>query len=498
MGTEQMDGDQVNPCEDPPGDLLDTSAAGPAAIRGSLIRAGGYVGNALIALLGVSLLIRHIGVVEFGHYVTVVSLVTLAATLSDAGLTTVGIREYAVRMPEERDRLMANLLGLRLALTVIGVLGAASFAIVAGYERRLVVGTLIAGAGIVLTVLQGTYGMPLTAMLRLGTVTVLDMGRQLLQTALTVALVIAGGTLLDFLALPILVGVVMLLITIRIVRGSMPRRPRFERTECLPLLRSVVPIAIAVAVAAVYFRLALILMSLIASAAQTGFYATSYRVIEVIVLLPGLLVGAAFPLLARAARDDADRLRYAVQRLSDAMVILGGFVFVSLVLGADAMIHLLAGGTSDASVPVLEIQAVAVAVNFIATPWNFALLSLARYRDVLWVSLIGVAVLVVAALVLVPALDAQGAALAVVAGDTTQGVLICALARRRLPAVKVSRRVALAVLAGSGLSLLTLGLDGLPSVGRVAVGAVAYVVVIFAARAVPEELVSALRSRNGR
>ena len=45
-------------------------------------------------------------------------------------------------------------------MTVIGAACAALFAVIAGYEDRLVLGMLIARAGIVLTVLQGTYAVP--------------------------------------------------------------------------------------------------------------------------------------------------------------------------------------------------------------------------------------------------------------------------------------------------------------------------------------------------
>ena len=42
--------------------------------------------------------------------------------------------------------------------------------------------------------------------------------------------------------------------------------------------------------------------------------------------VPLLLVGAAFPILSRAARDDAARLRYASQRTLDLMLMLGVWV----------------------------------------------------------------------------------------------------------------------------------------------------------------------------
>src|SRR6476659_521100 len=118
-------------------DLLDTPQAGPTAIRGSLLRVGGYVAGTLMSILSVSLLIRHLGVTDFGRYVTVLSLVTIVQGVTDAGLSQIGIREYSTRRGSDRDALMRNLTGVRLVLTFAGILAATGFAAVAGYEGDL-------------------------------------------------------------------------------------------------------------------------------------------------------------------------------------------------------------------------------------------------------------------------------------------------------------------------------------------------------------------------
>ena len=497
-GPTQTDPEGEGASEALPRDLLDTSAAGPTAIRGSLLRTGGYVASAVVGLVSVSLVIRELGVVDFGHYVTVLSLVTLAATLSDAGLTTLAIREYSVRTAGERDRLMANLLGLRLVLTTLGVLGAVAFGLAAGYESRLLVGTLIAGWGILLLVLQGTYAVPLTSMLRLGVVTALDFGRQVLNTLLTLGLVLAGGTLLAFLAVPIPIGIAMLVLTAWLVRGQMPMMPRADLGEWRELLRTLVPLGLATAVGAIYFRVTIITMSLVASEQQTGYYATSYRVLEVVVALPALIVASAFPLLARAARDDTRRLTYAIQRLSEAMTIFGGWVALVIVLGAPFAIEVLTGGGSDPSIPVLQIQAVAIAVVCVATTWWYALLSLGRFDVVVRITSVGLVVVLGTTLLLVPHLEAQGAAIAIVAGDTTQALLAFLVVRRSEAQIRFPVRTTLCVLLGCGLALTTLLVPGLGSLACALIGTAIYVATILALRAMPEELMQAFRERLAR
>src|SRR3954453_20174188 len=109
-------------------DILATGQAGGAAIRGSSLRAAGFVVNAALGALSAAFLFRHLGVEDTGVYVTALSLVTIVGGLSDLGLTALGIREIAVGAADQRRRLMGELLGLRLVLAVGGVLVMLAFA----------------------------------------------------------------------------------------------------------------------------------------------------------------------------------------------------------------------------------------------------------------------------------------------------------------------------------------------------------------------------------
>src|SRR5271154_1178893 len=78
-------------------DLLSTSQAGPAAVRGGAFRVGGYIVGALVSAISAALLFRYLGVVDIGRYVTALSLVAIVGVLSDLGLTAVGVREVSIR-----------------------------------------------------------------------------------------------------------------------------------------------------------------------------------------------------------------------------------------------------------------------------------------------------------------------------------------------------------------------------------------------------------------
>jgi O-antigen/teichoic acid export membrane protein len=488
MATDQ----QPTALADLESDLLDTPAAGPAAIRGSLLRVAGYLAGVLLSLVSVPLLIRHLGFGEYGHYVLVIAIVTVVQGVTDVGLGQIGVREYSTRTGPQRVRLMRNLLGVRVALTSVGVAFGVAFAAGVGYGHAVVLGTLVAGIGMVLTVAQGTFAVPLAAQLRLGWVTTLDLLRQVLSVTGIVILVLTGAKLLAFLAISVPAALVVLAATLLLVYRSMPLRPSFERTEWILLMRAVLPFAAAVVIATLYLRVTVVLMSLLASELQSGYYATSFTVISVLTAIPALTVGSTLPILARAARDDRERLAYVLQRLVETTLIVGVGLGLVLVLGADFVVHVLATGHVGPTIVVLQIQSVAILTQFVGASWQYGLLALHRHRALLLISAAGLAVSVSLTLGLVPALQARGAAIAFAGAEVV--VAACSFAALRIARrdLRFSLRVPMRVLLAAALAASVLAVPGISSLADAAIACAVYLTLLVALRAIPAEMLGAL------
>jgi O-antigen/teichoic acid export membrane protein len=473
-------------------ELLDTAEAGPTAVRGALLRVGGYAAGVILSVGSAALLFRHLGVEDGGRYVAVLALVGIVAGVTEVGMTTIGIREFAVRSAEEREPLMRNLLGLRLVLTIVGVAAAVAFALAAGYDETMVVGTVLAGLGVLAIAMQTTLGIALQAGLRFGLVTGLDLVRQTLTVAAIVILVLAGAGLLPFLALTIPVGIVVLALTAWILRRDVPLVPAFKLSEWRKLLGEVLPFAAATIIAAVYFRAAMITLSVVSTDTETGYFAAPFRITEVLLAIPSLVVGAAFPIFARAARDDEDRLAYGVGRVFQACVVLGGLLFVALLLGAPFAIDVVAGADFEASDDVLRIQAAALMLAFPNTVLFYVLLTVRRYGILLGLSCGVLVVNVVLAAVLGSSQGAEGAAIAT--GVAELAVLAAGLVavRRVAPRVAPALGVFMKVVPAMGLAALLLATE-LSSVVAASLGTLLYTAVVLVLRAVPRELLDALR-----
>lgn len=476
-------------------DVLSTPAAGPAAVRGGALRVGGYILGALASAGSAALLFRHLGVVETGRYVTAMSLVAIVAALSDLGLTAVGTREISARRGGERWALAQDLLGLRIVLTIVGVAAMTAITAVA-YSGFLAAGVALAGAGLLLQAIQDNFAMSLTVELRLGWVSVLDLLRQLLTVAGIVVLVVAGAGLLPFLAVSIPVGIVVLAATTPLVRGHRSLMPHFSLERWKPLVSQMLPFSLAVAASALYFRVSILLVSALSTKTQLGYFSASFRMIEVLTIIPGLLANAAFPIFARAAHDDHDRLGYALGRVFQVALIVGAWLAVSIAVGARLGIDVIAGARFHPATPVLAIQGIALGAMFVSVVWANGMLSLGMYRQILMVSVGMLAFNAALVAVLVPIDGARGAAIGTAVSETLGAIVTPLLVVRGRPRLRPSLRVVPRVALAAALGLAPLALTGLPVVVRLVISTALFGTTLVVTRALPEEL-RALIPRRG-
>jgi O-antigen/teichoic acid export membrane protein len=474
-------------------DVLGTARAGNLVIRGSAQRVVGYGLGTLAAVVSTAVLLRHLSVEDAGRYNTVVALLAVVGGLVDAGMTNIGLREWARRTGEDRSRVMRDLLGVRVAITVAGVVVAVGVAALAGYTAEMIAGTALAGVGLILLIVANTLQIPLGAELQLGAVAAIDVLRNVFTAVLIAGLAIAGAGLVTLLAVPLPVGIALVAVAGFLVRGRMPRRPAVELERWRVLLADALPYAVATAVGFIYLYMTVILLGFVSSDYEVGIFSAAFRVFIVLGGVAGLVQQSAFPVLARAARDDRDRLHYAVQRLLDGSLVLGGMLALATAVGAPIAIDAMAGARFEASVPVLRIQGAALMMTFLAALTGFALLSMHRYRAVLIVNALALVTSIVFVLVLGAADGATGAAWANLAGETVLSVAGLVALARGTDGVRLRYgsvlRVAPALAVGVAVALLVPG----GAVVETAAAVVACGLVMILTRAVPEEILLARR-----
>jgi O-antigen/teichoic acid export membrane protein len=171
-------------------------------------------------------------------------------------------------------------------------------------------------------------------------------------------------------------------------------------------------------------------------------------------------------------------------------------IVLVLVIAAQPILEVLGGSKYDQAADVLRIQAFALLGAFLTQVWVTGLVSVRRQRALILTNCVALGTALALGVSLVPILDAKGAAIAAVVGELVLAVTTATMLARARPSLRppVGRlaRVLAAGAAGAAAGLLAPVGDVVGAALALAVFAAA----AFALRAVPLEVLHALRHRG--
>jgi O-antigen/teichoic acid export membrane protein len=480
-------------------DVLTGDDVAGRVVGGGTIRLVGFVASNLVAVGSSVVLLRHLGVEDFGRYGTVMALMTIINGLTDGGMNIAGTRELSLLpVGAQRRALTGVILGIRLLLTVVGIAVAVVFAVLAGYDETMVAGAAIAGAGLLGLAAVSALTLPLNVELRNLRLVLVEVAKQVIQFAGTIAFALAGAGLLAFFGVQAIVGFGLLLVLPLIAGLHSIVAPRYDRAEWLQMIRVALPIALAGVLAILYLRILVVLGSLVLDDRELGLFVTSARSIEVLSGLPLLIVSVALPVVSVAARDNPGRLLYVAQRLLEASLAIGIGIALMLSFGARPAVLVLGGSDFTDAAPVLATQAWMLATVFVIQSCVMLLVAMHRQADIVRANLIGLTAVLVAGGILLPTAGAQGGAVAALIADVLLVLTMLTFVRQtemgRQLTLGTAPRIALAGIAGVAAGLI----PGLPDLVASLLSGLVFVAALFALRAVPSEAVDMVRSFTGR
>jgi O-antigen/teichoic acid export membrane protein len=418
---------------------------------------------------------------------------------------TVATREVA-REPADERRLLSNTFGLALAISLSAVVVclAAAFLIYPDDPRTreaiaiLLAQVLVAAPGGVALVHYNVrqQALPLSAaatvssfvfLAALGVVIALDGSFGLVAGAYTLGAFVTA------------------LVPLLFARGAIPLRPKRDPELWRRMVRAALPQSAVLIVGTVYFRLDLILVSVLSSAHQTALYGLGYKVIESLLWLPGLLMFTLFPEIAREDLGSR-RLGELIQTAFSSIQLILLPLVVVLVGFAPEIVQVVGGGKYAGAAGVLRLLSVSMALGYFNVIFGLSMASLGQQRRLLRVLVVSLVVNVALNAVLIPVDGARGAAIALAVSETL-GVVLGLFVYRDLgvlPSIYRARATLVVVVAMSAVPALLALLDATDLLGRVgtlALGVVGVFVVylagLWALRAVPADAERALRRLLG-
>jgi len=385
-----------------------------------LARLGTQVGLALFTIL----LARELGTSAFGDYAFVAAVVLVGNTLTTFGTDMYLIREIAASndetllVPALLLQLILSALFIALVSTLSGMLHALpSDAIVA---MRIYTFSMIPLAffTVYTTALRGRQRMLAYSLLNLALIG--------LQLAAIIVLILSRGNLVFLAWLLLLVQCLAAFIAARFARVQLNlihlRTAAYARIP--RLVRASASIATLAILGILYQRLSLLILPSLAGSTVTGWFSAASRVVEAAKMAHIAVFTALFPIMAQARSATASDFARAFRL--PWWLLLGGASLVAFAISglAAPVAGILYGPAYAASAPLLRILAWSLIPYSINGFLTLAYLARGHTHGILRALAAATVVLVVLTLWLFPHAGASGAALAALAAEIVQTIVL--------------------------------------------------------------------------
>lgn len=450
----------------------------------------GKAATAVVGLLTIVALTRHLGPTEYGYYRTVLTYSAFAAVLADSGLYMVTLRQMS-QDSANAGRVLGNALPLRLVSTGGVLLAAAAFAWLTPYDPPVKWGTLIGAA--IYTCLQASDFIiaAFQSVLKQARNAIAEVTGAVVTLAGVSALALTHVGALPMLGATLLGAAVALAISVRLARRLVPFRMSFDLTLWRQYLIAGLPLAGSQILGMAMLRGDSLLLSLFQPAAAVGLYGVPSKLFEITTSVPYQLAGLMMPSLTRSAAGDRDEFSRQLGRTLDATAVYGVGVVIAFAPFAGRLLALISGERFAAGAPALVVISFAIALAGLTHVLRFTLVACGKPRLVLMADTVGCACAFAAYFGLIPRFSLLGAAAGTVIAEASALIAMSVALRhagRRLPSLVNSAK---AVIAGAVavLAMRYLAGFGTPWLLALAAGGALYIALVALTHAIPRELV---------
>jgi O-antigen/teichoic acid export membrane protein len=441
---------------------------------------------------------RGLGPEAFGDFTAATVYLFIPVVLADVGLSAAILREISAT-PERMEPAMNAALPLRALISGIAVLVAVGIGVAAPFSEQTKVAILISSVGAFLTLMTLSLLPALQAQLKMHWAVGASLAGRLVTLGLTLGALAAG---LGFKTI-VTAHVIGLAVTfaghVWAVARLFPFRLVVDTAYWRRLVAGSLALGLAIALSQVYFRVDTVLLAMLRSAEEVGYYGAAYKFVELAVIVPGAVGISMFPPLARfvAARDP--RANGLIQKSFDVLLAAAVPVMVIMLAYPEEIVSVTAGDEFREAAPAVRILAPFALFAFVGAVLWRVLMAADRDRALMWIAVFILAANIALNLIFVPVYGFEAAAAITVASEAlvTIPIAIGVWREGRLPNLRYAAAVAF---AGAAMAATILLLPGpVPAVALVASAVYAALLLVLPGTArdlVLGDLLPALRGRS--
>lgn len=362
------------------------------------------------------LIIRNLSVDEFGTFALIFGILGMLSIITDLGLGRVAV---SLLMEKGRDpaRTAGAYITLRSLLGVLGYAVALGVVAVGGYGPVTLAATMIGAVSVILDTVGNAHTTIFQVRERMRLPSVSSVIAATAQMLAVLALIQRDASLIPFMIPAVIASAVDCAIRVSGALRLQPIRYTVDLRLWWRLLKEAVPISVGNAMATLYYRVDIILLSQLASLAAVATYSVAFKFVDLVGMIPWAIGTAALPVLVRHWPDDREGFRRVILQITRLLVALAGLLAAGFLVLADQVVPLLYGHEyADAAAPA-KVVVLSQCVAFAAEAALLVLIAAGRHHRFPVIASLGLAFNIIANLLIIPRHGYMGAAWVTLATD---------------------------------------------------------------------------------
>ena len=407
-----------------------------------------HIVTMILGLIFTVSLARYFGDIAFGKFSFALAFTSLFAVLMDLGFSQLTIREVA------RDKTLAkkyigNILIIKLFLCLISFTLIVTAVNLMQYPSETKMIVYILGASTVLNSFGMLFRAIFHAFEKMEYDSLLTIIQQVIVVSIGLTLLFLGYNLVQVVSVFLLGGVINVLLSL-IVTVKKFAKLEFE-VDFAFWKRSIldaIPFGLAAIFIVIYVRIDTVMLSMMVGDARVGWYNAAVTLILGLTFIPGVFLGAVFPVFSKFYTSSIDSLKNAYEKAFKYLFIILFPIAIGTTLLADKFILIIYGDQFIQSIIPLQILIwwnVFGALNWLL---GIVLLSISKQKLFAVSTGFGAIFNVIANLFLIPIMGHIGASITTIITEMILFVLLFCFVSKYLYRLSLLKVTAKTIAAG--------------------------------------------------
>jgi O-antigen/teichoic acid export membrane protein len=368
-----------------------------------------------VGFVSIRILTTFLGVDGFGAYVTITNYLIIASVLAEFGFNTLLSTEIAGKDEKEVSHIVNNLFTFRLvmAVSVIGILASTTVWLIPTYTTE--VKTLVALGAI------GTIGASLSHVLigifqtklRTDKITIGDFLARITLMLGVLALAFLGQVNLFWVMVWYSAsGIVQATFMIISTYKYYPLKLNIDWQYWKQIFKKALPLFVIITFNLIYYRIDTVMLSVMKDQTAVGLYGASYKILEILIAIPGMFMGILLPLFAKYYLQERTRFQHIFQQAYNILLTIAIPLAMAGILLSNKILNLIAGQDFMPATSTLQVLFIGIGFIFLGNLMGHILIGASLQNKSMYIAVIGAVFNVALNLYLIPRYSYLGAAIA--------------------------------------------------------------------------------------